>query len=1211
MAGSKVGRRQPGSKTVSGTRRILDTNTATGRRNEVRAARGSATTEVDRSTPNIGGLCSRRTEFNSVRRSTAKAQQRRIRARRAALAGWPGGRTKFGRQAGGRTFGGSNRERTSHQQTTQTFHEQARRQVTKTSKRRSSVPSNPVSKPVGGTAGKTAEAGRAKRTNTVRIGGNRSHRKPSESGSGRDGSSRRSCNSQSAMQRISTVQAIRSGKIAPALLPKPKGGKRAGEGNSCEAFVPDGNSNDEVGAATQRRVQPARRGKRVPPSSLGSSIGGYAEISNSVTPAKRGAQETGSPADHRSSDVDGVDRRRDLRHNATESGYVRIHVESEPIRGPTADHTELHPNAWRHPSSDTSGRYCNLEFPGTDGRVCRHGPGNNSVQLLRLAPPLERGESKGRLAKDHIPIRRESLAARNPKLLLTTGNRFAPPTIFVANTRGVQEGNGTDLRNNVSLLRPDSIAHGNPRLRGSLEGQSVGRIQPATPTMGKATPQPRSLAPKTTDATDAQQGSSRGSIDLLLTPGYRSTFQSARSNSAGNNRRHLRHIVRGLARMPGKKAGVSTDVAETVSKVSSAPHASGAGRNRGSIPSRDEALRHQGNGSVCSSSRRTERQYERGEELEPARGQTKHGSSTTAVDRRSSSATDTPTCNVSGQRLHGQQEQMRRNGTRRIQGSRPRDQSADHAESSATDQRQRQDGVVHRLFQYEGGPTDLDDSLHCQIPASRLDGNGRLRPKLAAPDFRRNPTLLLSTRENSGKDAPDVERSKDGGCASGTILPKTSTMVGTVQVVGNQGSGDRNTRKHVRPSSRKVSYELGFDPEMPADSSTAIRRLARARGLTDNVIDCVDASYANGMRQAQQPFKWLVDIGRELNIPVGTPWNAAIARVCTELYERKLYNRAMTTAKASLMVFKLGAAVDLSGDEVIKKIRRAAERRQQEGVTMRGEHAHTTLWLRRFHVRVISMVDGKLSKIRTWSFLVLRTMATNYLAMLFALRPQEIGNHQLKREACRLTIETVGGKQSLTAIEIRLWDCKESDHKHMNAHVRSGRESKIGKWSSILKQTIPTGTEEFPLPPIGAILLEYFRQVDLRTDVPKVMIMLEKQEKYWTPLFIGCPNKSSTRYPATVQNSTLTSAARRQLVEFGAIANDSDPHDFYCLRKTVLTNVLIAQPASLMIAHRLARHSRSTFFNNYELDVPAVQGEVLDRLSTMVPAPSVPTVMMG
>lgn len=311
------------------------------------------------------------------------------------------------------------------------------------------------------------------------------------------------------------------------------------------------------------------------------------------------------------------------------------------------------------------------------------------------------------------------------------------------------------------------------------------------------------------------------------------------------------------------------------------------------------------------------------------------------------------------------------------------------------------------------------------------------------------------------------------------------------------------------------------------------------------------------------------------------------------------------------MVFRLGADVDLKDDAVIKKIRKAAEKRQQEGVTLRGEHAHTTLWLRRFHVRVITMVDGKISNIGSWSFLVLRTLATNYLAMLFALRPQEISNHQLKREACRLITETVAGKQTLTAIEIRLWDCKESDYKHMNAHVRSGRERKIGKWSSILKQTIPTGTEEFPLPPIGAILLEYFRQVDLRTDVPKVMIMLEKQERYWSPLFIGCPNKSTTRYPATVKNSTLTSAARRQLVEFGAIANNSDPHDFYCIRKTVLTNVLNAQPASLMIAHRLARHSRSTFFNNYELDVPAVQGEVLDRLSTMVPAPSVPTVMLS
>ena len=102
-----------------------------------------------------------------------------------------------------------------------------------------------------------------------------------------------------------------------------------------------------------------------------------------------------------------------------------------------------------------------------------------------------------------------------------------------------------------------------------------------------------------------------------------------------------------------------------------------------------------------------------------------------------------------------------------------------------------------------------------------------------------------------------------------------------------------------------------------------------------------------------------------------------------------------------------------------------------------------------------------------------------------------------------------------------------------------------------------------------------------------------------------------TKYPPTVQNSTLTSAARRQLVEYGAIENDSDPHDFGDIRKTVLTNVLHGQPSSFTKAHRIARHARETFFVSYELDVPSVQADVLERLATMEETPPLTVVMLA
>ena len=314
-----------------------------------------------------------------------------------------------------------------------------------------------------------------------------------------------------------------------------------------------------------------------------------------------------------------------------------------------------------------------------------------------------------------------------------------------------------------------------------------------------------------------------------------------------------------------------------------------------------------------------------------------------------------------------------------------------------------------------------------------------------------------------------------------------------------------------------------------------------------------------------------------------------------------------------MQVLKIGANIDLSNDATIKKIRRAAEKLQQSTIVENGGgKAWTTIWLRRFHIRVISLLDPK-DALKKWPFVLLRTTTTNLFTMLFALRPQEVSNDELFREAIVLTTNVINNKKTLTKISIRLFDSKDTKAKGRNNHERSGKDKAKGKWSSLTSITIPiSGSSDFPLPPISDIVLEYARRRDARQDIPSRQIHQDGKLKSFSPFFVGAPNLTSrTKYPPTVQNSTLTSAARRQLVDYGAIENTSDPHDFGDIRKTVLTNVLHGQPSSLTHAHRIARHARETFFASYELDVPTVQADVLERFATMEETPPLTVVMLA
>ena len=340
-------------------------------------------------------------------------------------------------------------------------------------------------------------------------------------------------------------------------------------------------------------------------------------------------------------------------------------------------------------------------------------------------------------------------------------------------------------------------------------------------------------------------------------------------------------------------------------------------------------------------------------------------------------------------------------------------------------------------------------------------------------------------------------------------------------------------------------------------------------------------------------------------------WHIAVIKVLTILIDKGLFNRAITTATAATMVLRLGLGLDIGNDFRIKKLRRAAELAQQAAVTAKGSHARTTIRLRKFHIYVRAMVST--TPIAQWTPKILRTVATIYWILLFAARPGEIGGDQLKLEAVHLTTTTSStGKTSLLSIRQRLFNSKDVAS-HMNSHVRTGNDRQLGIWSSVSEVTLPTFTDDFPGPPVGDILLEYFSRRKKRTDIPFTTCNIERKEVLLSPLFVGCPNSKRTSYPPEVKAGTLTSAARSMLITAGAIDGKDAPHICYDLRKTVLTNVLHGRPSDLTLAHQLARHSRETFFRSYELDVRPFEADILQRLATTTSAASHPlsTVMLG
>ena len=1216
MARETVEGWQPQSGFVPGSRRKTRKNTISGGRRQLPTVTAQQERQAIRSPPNIGTFRNRRPKFATMRRSPPAIKPRTSSSSIQTVVA----QTKRWFAKPGRTPKETNTRRMHWIRTilgaaTPFFHQQPRKETTLPPQRRSTLPPDMVPPTVGSPYTTSTQARWTVEQDAVCTASGRTPAEPTRTWHRSSSTSRRQSTALSRQQRVPSIQAERSPTRERSVLLELKEIERTSQGSRRQTQIQNWNASYASSATTIGHLRAPGREEGLPPSRTGLRISSNATIPGAI----RFAQPSpGTPWTTTHDTVRGEnndDPWDTLCHHTTEDSNVRIHEKQRAVRGQIADGSQLRAHSGRSASSHASGRHRDPKFKRTDGNFHRPPSNSHNDVFLRMDPSFGGGQIGGLLGSKHLQIRWKIVEGRRSDVLEHSGKRRTSPQLLATIPISVQTRNPANIRDRQQSTRPNPEPHGDSSLFCNPESESIVRIQPPATTMDQISRQPqRPVA--TEDADNAQQSSTARLTDLLRSATRGSSSKGSGTPSSNSNRRYLRDFVWSNARSSSPStsdARVPADTTGTVSRRSSAPHPSGTGRDSTSRGERHQTFRHSSEISSTSHRRTTERQQCSSQEPPETRGQTIDGTPAITTNSGSGSPRINDHSVAPRQTFHGQPQRLRRHGPEELSWSRTGSRVVGDNRSSAKVADPMENDGSGRLFLNNRGPTNVDPALHIPVPASSSIRDRRSSPKLPSREVYGQNPVHVPTGTTSCTDIANGTGPTDRGSGSGTILPPTTSVVATIPRTSSSSSSGPNVRSHARPSSWSGRVGSCFDPTLPTDCRNAIDKMCKARGIDVAVIDVIDQSYADGLHRPLQPWASMVLIGRERGIQLGTEWSVALPNVLTELFQRKLYNRTITTARATLQVLKIGANIDLSNDETIKKIRRAAEKLQQSTIVENGGgKAWTTIWLRRFHIRVISLLDPK-DALKKWPFVLLRTTTTNLFTMLFALRPQEVSNDELFREAIVLTTNVINNKKTLTKISIRLFDSKDTKAKGRNNHERSGKDKAKGKWSSLTSITIPiSGSSDFPLPPISDIVLEYARRRDARQDIPSRQIHQDGKLKSFSPFFVGAPNLTSrTKYPPTVQNSTLTSAARRQLVDYGAIENTSDPHDFGDIRKTVLTNVLHGQPSSLTHAHRIARHARETFFASYELDVPTVQADVLERFATMEETPPLTVVMLA
>ena len=1199
----------------SGIIRSSDSNSTTERRHRIPTSDGGTTRKIERSTSNTaeddkGGTCS-----GSVPRTTRTSGDRNKPATETTVPRRAFGTAQFGRSTKETKDRRINCNTGPSGAKPETPHIGGRPQTVWQTCRTGTQPPSmvPTARRHATSSSTTARpTERTRRRDSQTLNGGT--RSKDHANRGQD----RHSKTTTAMQSIPANQSGRHVGQGPVLR-KPVGSQRTSKGVCSETAVCTRKDKDGKMHNGKRPHSASRLHERVPSSSTSSRIGKQTTVSSTARIAERGSVTTGTEHNSTSGSEMVLVGRASLHRPRTTGSDLWGHAQSSTVRGSTATSSKLCNGPVRTTMCQPSRRHSTTGQLRNNQCVHRNDRIRNDTALLRLDTPPSVRQSEGSVAEKSSNVRRSTLATRGSDTMVTTGTRQTTSSATTSIPQKDRRRATSNIPGSVSSTGAKSESHVHEPVRTVSAGTQLGRVQRSTQRVEQDEQDTRSGTVGSTYVTSLLQRSTPRSANADCTSARRPSDHDQRTTTSNHNRRHLRSFIWSTCEAYQRQSSRVPPNTANRSSVHT-PHTPGVGRNVDGTRDNDRQSRLESNVSLRGSSRTTQRQHGRSEERQRTRQQNVDGTAPTGSTSRTPTSRTRDINEIHIEGHHGFSENGRgwpntEDGRRRTStvhrigcGVRfERDaQSSGNVETTV----RRPTDRVDRRMDNTNGKTNVVQTLHQQTSPLRSDSAGCTGPRLAGQEvYEQTPLLFLSGQDDRQRSA-ELDRTEHISGGSSTVLAQTTELVAKVSSSDNQVRDNSDAQPRLRLPSRRSIYGNTYNPEISTDCSVALREFSRAAGLGGEIVDTYSESFASGnLRSAYLPWADVVRINRKLATASGTNWAIATLIALKHLYDAGLYNRVGTTARSAIMMLKLALNVDMSDDERIAKIRKAARDRQQEAIAEKGGRARTTILLRKTHVQLMTKLAT--TPFNRWTFVEQRTAVSLYWMIITAARPAEIGPAQLYVQTIKRYYDE---NKRLITIKFNLWKSKDVKIAAANQHERPATQQQHGYWSSQVEIQMPVALPDLPLPPIAEWIDGHISSALARREVPYVQRNWNGKDIRCTPLFLGAPNLSrKTKYPPIVKSGTLTTQIRELLIKCGSIEGKAAPHHCYEIRKTVLTSVLHARPQALQTAHELARHSREVFFRAYELEVTPLLTVVLTTLAQKAKAQDYPlsTIMCG